>query len=128
MPHIGGWMTRAPQVSFLQGDNHLETSDWHLWKRHFITNTQSAHILASEWQMGAGRGGNVTGSEDQPAATGKQSTGVVKLGGCIITMNKVPAKQDDQLLAFRRMLASIEQIKNLLILIFIQFPGAKSKF
>lgn len=78
--------------------------------------------------MGVGRGGNVTGSEDQPAATGKQSTGVVKLGGHIITMNKVPAKQDDQLLAFRCMLASIEQIKNLLILIFIQFPGAKSKF
>lgn len=48
----------------------------------------------------------MTGSEDQPAATGKQSTGIVKIGGCMIMMNKVPAKQDNKLLAFKRMLAS----------------------
>lgn len=98
-----------------------------LMKRHFITNTHFAHLLASEQQVGMGRGGDMTGS-DQPAATGKQSNGTEKIGGRIITTNKVPAEQDSQLRAFRCMLASMEQSGNLLILIFIPFPGAKSKF
>lgn len=127
MPHMSGWVMRAPQAPFLQGDSHLEISDWHLWKRHFIINTHSAHILASKWQERMGRGGNTTGSEDPPAAMRKQSAGVEKTEWCITTVNKAPAKHDNQLLIPRYLLTSSEQSRNLLILFFIQFPGAKVK-
>lgn len=57
----------------------------------------------------------------------KKSTGLVKVGECIIMMKKVPAKENNQLLAFRCMLASIEESGNLWVLIFIQFPGEKKQ-
>lgn len=62
-------MIRAPHASVLQGDNHLEISDRPLQKRHFIMNKHSEDILVSEWQARIGRAGNMTGSEDQCAAT-----------------------------------------------------------